>query len=166
MCAERWEKVEERLFPLSTKAPIVLKPPAHCSSPEIAFAERCGDFDLNMAQKMPFDNNSSLPEAIKNPLLSFSSEDIKGMDKELDDILSDDSSSSSDNEEGNFPPKRKHEDSSSSEESLDAEVPKGWEKRKKDDDSEEESDMDQEDDGEDELSSMAKELEKGFMDEN
>merc|ERR1719209_1132576 len=40
-CAERWERVEERLFTLSKTSSVTRRPPAHCSSPEIAFAERC-----------------------------------------------------------------------------------------------------------------------------
>lgn len=36
-CAERWERVEERLYPLNTDcAPTSRKPPAHCTSPDLA----------------------------------------------------------------------------------------------------------------------------------
>lgn len=37
-CAERWERVEERLYPLNSEFAIVRrKPPAHCTSPDVAF---------------------------------------------------------------------------------------------------------------------------------
>lgn len=37
-CAERWERVEERLYPLNSEfSPVRRKPPAHCTSPDVAF---------------------------------------------------------------------------------------------------------------------------------
>lgn len=37
-CAERWERVEERLYPLNSELVTVRrKPPAHCTSPDVAF---------------------------------------------------------------------------------------------------------------------------------
>ena len=39
-CSERWERVSEELFTLTKTCPVTRKPPAHCSSPEIAFAQR------------------------------------------------------------------------------------------------------------------------------
>ena len=63
-CAERWEKIDEAMFPLSKQAQVTLKPPAHCSSPDIAFAERCGAAPL-------------LPEASQT--LALSSDDLKGL---------------------------------------------------------------------------------------
>ena len=79
-CAERWEKAEEAIFPLVKSAPITLKPPAHCSSPEIAFAERCPQ---NISE------SSLMPEST-NPFLAFSREDLKGMDKEVEEMLTSD----------------------------------------------------------------------------
>lgn len=36
-CAERWEHVEERLYPLNSDLAVVRrKPPAHCTSPDLA----------------------------------------------------------------------------------------------------------------------------------
>ena len=36
-CAERWEHVEELLYPLNAEMAVVhLKPPAHCTSPNVA----------------------------------------------------------------------------------------------------------------------------------
>ena len=52
----------EGLFQLYKNAPITLRPPAHCSSPEIAFAERCPQ--INMTEK------EAMPEAM-NPFLAF-----------------------------------------------------------------------------------------------
>ena len=60
--AERWDHVAEGLFQLYKNAPITLRPPAHCSSPEIAFAERCPQ--INMTEK------ETMPEAM-NPFLAF-----------------------------------------------------------------------------------------------
>jgi len=34
-CAERWERVEEKLFPLLKKSSVKRNPPAHCASPDI-----------------------------------------------------------------------------------------------------------------------------------
>ena len=78
-CAERWDHVAEGLFQLYKNAPVTLKPPAHCSSPEIAFAERCPQ--INVSEK------ETMPEAL-NPFLAFSNEDLNGMEKEVEDILS------------------------------------------------------------------------------
>ena len=39
-CSERWERVSEKLFTLTKHSSVTRRPPAHCSSPEIAFAER------------------------------------------------------------------------------------------------------------------------------
>ena len=68
-CSERWERVRnilpaiistflrqfstvvqvsEQLFTLTKTSSVTRRPPAHCSSPEIAFAQRCADIDLNL----------------------------------------------------------------------------------------------------------------------
>ena len=39
-CSERWERVSEKLYTLTKHSSVTRRPPAHCSSPEIAFAER------------------------------------------------------------------------------------------------------------------------------
>ena len=123
-CAERWEKVEELIFPLNKSVPVTLKPPAHCSSPEIAFAERCPD------------NLKLLPEAT-NPKYTISNEDLAEMDKEVDDMLTSESSSDSD-PEPEADPKNENE---SSEDSLTGAMPRG-QKRKmsKNDDIDEDND--------------------------
>ena len=89
-CAERWERVDERLFTLSKTSSVTRRPPAHCSSPEIAFAERCADIDLGLEAGLA--RQPSVAEA--DPFLSFSTEDLAGMDKEVEDILSGEESDS------------------------------------------------------------------------
>ncbi len=54
---------------------------AHCSSPEIAFAERCPPVPKDMTNSNSGNESPSrMPETL-NPFLAFSSEDLKGMDK-------------------------------------------------------------------------------------
>ena len=100
-CAERWERIDERLYPLYKSAPITVKPPAHCSSPEDNASGRIADVDStnfdfagrpNSTERQV--SSESLPESI-NPFFTLSTEDFKGMDKEVEDILSNESSSSS-----------------------------------------------------------------------
>ena len=40
--------MSEQLFTLTKTSSVTRRPPAHCSSPEIAFAQRCADIDLNL----------------------------------------------------------------------------------------------------------------------
>ena len=103
---------------------MTLKPPAHCSSPEIAFAERCPD------------NLKLLPEAT-NPKYTISNEDLAEMDKEVDDMLTSESSSDSDPE----PENDQKNENESSEDSLTGAMPRG-QKRKmsKNDDIDEDND--------------------------
>jgi len=118
-CAERWERVDERLYPLCKTGgvPVTVIPPAHCSSPEDNAADRFpADLDddaiLNVINEKPAVvgppgspqrqiSQESLPETL-NPFYAFSTDDLKGMDQEVEDILSneDSSSSSSSDEEG------------------------------------------------------------------
>ena len=44
--AVRDGRVSEELFTLTKTSAVTRRPPAHCSSPEIAFAKRCADIDL------------------------------------------------------------------------------------------------------------------------
>ena len=53
---------------------------AHCSSPEIAFAERCPPVPKDTTTGSGNDSPSRMPETL-NPFLAFSSEDLQGMDK-------------------------------------------------------------------------------------
>jgi len=118
-CAERWEKAEEAIFPLYKSAQVTLKPPAHCSSPEIAFAERCPPVQEN------------LPEAVMNPFLALGDETLKSMRQELDDELTDsDSSSSSESDTGSKKEPKPEMEMESSEDSLTSEMPKGRKRKK------------------------------------
>ena len=97
------------------------RPPAHCSSPEIAFAERCSDLDLNLDAALA--RQPSVAEA--DPFLSFSSEDLAGMDKEVEDILSGEESDSDGEEQENCW-KREAANDSSSGESMSGDHPRGY----------------------------------------
>ena len=61
------------------------------------FHSRCADIDLNLDGNS-FNRQPSVAEA--DPFLAFSTEDLAGMDKEVDDILSGDSDTSDDDEAG------------------------------------------------------------------
>ena len=102
-CAERWERIDERLYPLYKSAPITVKPPAHCSSPEDNASDRMADIDASnfdfsgrpkIAERQL--SSESLQESI-NPFFTLSTEDFKGMEKEIEDESS--MSSSSDEDE-------------------------------------------------------------------
>jgi len=95
-CSERWERVSEDLFTLTKTSNITRRPPAHCSSPEIAFAQRCEDIQLNLDGNSIYSRQPSVVEA--NPFLTFSSDDLAGMDKEVEDILSGESDSDDDDD--------------------------------------------------------------------
>lgn len=70
-CAERWERVDERLFPLRAETAVSRTPPAHCSSP---------DPEGERSRRLSFQESL-------NPLLTFSPDDIARMDEEVEDIL-------------------------------------------------------------------------------
>ncbi|KAK2579346.1 hypothetical protein KPH14_008297 [Odynerus spinipes] len=72
-CAERWEHVDERLFPLTTKARASRIPPAHCSSPE-HIEEQKDELKDTFADSI-------------NPLMSFTPEEIEIMDKEVEEDM-------------------------------------------------------------------------------
>ncbi|XP_017883327.1 RNA polymerase II subunit A C-terminal domain phosphatase isoform X1 [Ceratina calcarata] len=74
-CAERWEHVDERLFPLTAKARASRIPPPHCSSPE----------RVEEPEKNTVDN---FADSI-NPLMSFTPEEIEIMDKEVEEDMDD-----------------------------------------------------------------------------
>ncbi|RZF41409.1 hypothetical protein LSTR_LSTR000123 [Laodelphax striatellus] len=120
-CAERWERVEELLFPVSCEKTSSRHPPPHCVSPTHGLpAQR---------QRTP---SGRFMDTI-NPLMSFSSEDIADMDAEVEDICNE---SESEGEER--PAKRKkfqatfdqYESSSSSADSLSGENIRGWSKKR------------------------------------
>ncbi|XP_075981289.1 RNA polymerase II subunit A C-terminal domain phosphatase Fcp1 [Anticarsia gemmatalis] len=87
-CAERWERVDERLYPLQRGGQSSSRrPPAHCSSPPPAPAPAPA-----LRKRTP---SGRFMDTI-NPLLSFSSDDIADMDREVEDIFNESDESSSD----------------------------------------------------------------------
>ncbi|XP_030557265.1 RNA polymerase II subunit A C-terminal domain phosphatase [Drosophila novamexicana] len=117
-CAERWEHVDERLFPLDRKVRNKgRQPPAHCHSPEhvVNYSERS---EISPSSSMQQEQGGNFRETL-NPLLVFTNADIESMNKDYETFFESDSSS----DEGpvNFenPPmdkkllKRKREDESS-----------------------------------------------------
>ncbi|CAH0391919.1 unnamed protein product [Bemisia tabaci] len=136
LCAERWEKVDERLYPvMGCENRSSRHPPAHCSSPEHSPNREIPN------PKVPQSNfpvpNDRFMDSI-NPLMSFSSEDIATMAGEVEDILG---SSESDSEEKTVGPSQVIEtlaqsqdssnSSSSSGDSLTGENVRGWCSRKR-----------------------------------
>lgn len=90
LCAERWEHVEERLFPLRSEGcggSASRDPPAHCSSPEHSPPSQINN--PNVEEQNKFANTI-------NPLLSFSDEDIKRMAGEVEDMTDDEESDDGD----------------------------------------------------------------------
>ncbi|XP_053615045.1 RNA polymerase II subunit A C-terminal domain phosphatase [Plodia interpunctella] len=86
-CAERWERVDERLYPLQRGGQSSSRrPPPHCSSPPPAPRRRTA--------------SGRFMDTL-NPLLSFSSDDIADMDREVEDIFNESDESSSDESKPN-----------------------------------------------------------------
>ena len=77
-------------------------------------SSRCADIDINLDGNV-FTRQPSVAEA--DPFLAFSTEDLAGMDKEVEDILSGDSDSDTDGEAG-LEGDEVRDDGSSSEDSL------------------------------------------------
>lgn len=131
-CAERWEHVDERIFPLNSKGSKNRHPPPHCSSPEHAT-----NYPVHGRPDMRKRTPSGKFMDTINPLMSFSSDDIADMDKEVEDIL-DDESDSSENESNKKETSDKGmtdvlnspSESSSSDESLTGEFPRGYKRKK------------------------------------
>lgn len=77
-CAECWEHVEEKMFPLNSKGSKNRHPPPHCSSPEhINYPVH--NTPAVIRKRTP---SGRFMDTI-NPLMSFSSDDIADMDKEV-----------------------------------------------------------------------------------
>ena len=72
-------------------------PPGGPSGLTCSLVFRCADIDINLDGNV-FSRQPSVAEA--DPFLAFSTEDLAGMDKEVEDILSGDSDSDSDSEVG------------------------------------------------------------------
>ncbi|XP_008183934.1 RNA polymerase II subunit A C-terminal domain phosphatase isoform X3 [Acyrthosiphon pisum] len=91
LCAERWEHVEERLFPLRSEGgggSSSRDPPAHCSSPEHSPHFMANNQNISHVNK---EQDQKFAETL-NPLLSFSDEDIKRMAGEVEDMTDDEES--------------------------------------------------------------------------
>ncbi|TRY67809.1 hypothetical protein TCAL_07221 [Tigriopus californicus] len=167
-CAERWEKVDERMFPLNKASQVTLKPPVHCSGGG-------PDQDLDALE------SENLPE-ISNPFLAMSKNDLQGMDDEVNDVLSEDNDDSSSSEseptpDGDDDSKLGGEiqyDSENEEVGMHCDDGRRSGKKRKhadvdDDDGDEGStssgESDEASNDEDELQGMANELEKEFFDQ-
>lgn len=97
-CAERWEHVEELLFPLDRKMRSNKRqPPAHCHSPEhvINYSEKSEISSSSMAQQNAAESSKFIDTI--NPLLSFSNADLADMNKEFDQFFDSDTSSEDEN---------------------------------------------------------------------
>ncbi|XP_018566284.2 RNA polymerase II subunit A C-terminal domain phosphatase [Anoplophora glabripennis] len=153
-CAERWEHVDERIFPLSSKGSKNRHPPPHCSSPDhiTSYPEH------NTPALRKRTPSGRFMDTI-NPLMSFSSADIADMDKEVEDILDDESDSSEDDQKKLeqtpvnlvIPPRSNSSSSSSSEDSLTGEYPRGFKRKRQD---EEDNGLDENNSTEDEMPSI------------
>lgn len=91
-CAERWEHVEERLFPLDRKVRNKgRQPPAHCHSPEhvVNYNERS---EISPSSSMQQEQGGNFRETL-NPLLVFTNADIADMNKDYETFFESDSSS-------------------------------------------------------------------------
>ncbi|XP_063238173.1 RNA polymerase II subunit A C-terminal domain phosphatase isoform X2 [Bacillus rossius redtenbacheri] len=123
-CAERWERVDERLFPLNRKGLARRHPPPHCVSPEL----RSSSGRPAARQRTP---SGRFMDTI-NPLMSFSPEDIANMDREVEDIFNESGSDGNDAETEVLAPASApaelRDDPDSSTDSSDslAEHPRGW----------------------------------------
>uniref|UniRef100_A0A182RTN8 RNA polymerase II subunit A C-terminal domain phosphatase n=1 Tax=Anopheles funestus TaxID=62324 RepID=A0A182RTN8_ANOFN len=86
-CAERWEHVEELLYPLKASNPAKMRqPPPHCHSPEHA---------VNYGAMTKSREEPKFMDTV-NPLLSFSNDDLDAMNNDFDDFFESDDSSSDD----------------------------------------------------------------------
>ncbi|XP_045133470.1 RNA polymerase II subunit A C-terminal domain phosphatase-like isoform X2 [Portunus trituberculatus] len=97
-CTERWEWVEERLFPLTkeTEKEVQRVPPLHCSNPDAAWLASHDLSDPVAPQRMRTPSGSLLQDI--NPLVYLSSDDKNNMEDEVEKILSDDNDSEGESE--------------------------------------------------------------------
>ncbi|ESO87837.1 hypothetical protein LOTGIDRAFT_179207 [Lottia gigantea] len=111
-CSYRWERVDERLFPVTDDLSGV-----SCESPVQ---------DLESLKKRL---------ASFNPLYSFSDEDIECMDKEVENLLDEDDDGDSDEDEEERDQRNRTKvicstpEDSSTDDSLQGNFPKGWKKK-------------------------------------
>ena len=154
-CNDRWEWVDERVFPLTDKT----QSRNACDSPDVAKVKRkknqegsnkdssqgtdsgC-DADISGISTKSEDSKPSSSKEIAdrrfsetyNPLYTFSREEIKNMDKEVEDIFDEASDSDTDSESEKqlreivLGQKRRD---SSSEDSMSGDYPRGWKRKRK-----------------------------------
>ncbi|XP_046662876.1 LOW QUALITY PROTEIN: RNA polymerase II subunit A C-terminal domain phosphatase-like [Homalodisca vitripennis] len=121
-CAERWERVEEMLFPVGCEKTGSRHPPPHCTSPPHG----------TPAPRLRSPSGRFMDTI--NPLMTFSSEDIADMDAEVEDMCNDESDDSDVEEKLTTLKKKRRkspegflwESSSSSADSLAGDHIKGW----------------------------------------
>ncbi|XP_055536384.1 RNA polymerase II subunit A C-terminal domain phosphatase [Wyeomyia smithii] len=93
-CAERWEHVEERLYPLRTSKPSKMRqPPPHCHSPEhvVSYGDSRSGGGPSGKPSQPLKFIDTI-----NPLLSFSNDDLNAMNDDFDEFFESDDSTSDD----------------------------------------------------------------------
>ncbi|KAK8739925.1 hypothetical protein OTU49_003269 [Cherax quadricarinatus] len=101
-CAERWELVEEQLFPLSkeTEKEIHRLPPHHCFFPDPSWLKHNSDTeqtDPGPSGRTRTASGSLLQDV--NPLMFFSPDEKNNMTDEVEKILSDEDDDDSDEDE-------------------------------------------------------------------
>ncbi|KAK2166780.1 hypothetical protein LSH36_35g02005 [Paralvinella palmiformis] len=128
-CMERWEWVDERMFPLTDDASYPFADSPDPWKPKKAKPVKeaiQSSSKTNCAASSAIDKEKF---ADYNPLYAFSSSDIKKMDEEVDEIFDESESEDSEVELRRAVlgcARKRQRESSSSEESLTAEYPKGW----------------------------------------
>ncbi|KAG1653222.1 RNA polymerase II subunit A C-terminal domain phosphatase [Nymphon striatum] len=139
-CSERWEHVDERLFPL-TKVSSNRSSPISRRSPFLEASKKVGSsqnktskpelsrYDPVTGKKIQKESNLPIQKPVSfaesySPLLTFSSADIADMDKEVEDIFNEES-----DESGQENELLKTREKSSSEESLSNDRPRGWKRK-------------------------------------
>ncbi|XP_071957409.1 RNA polymerase II subunit A C-terminal domain phosphatase-like [Antedon mediterranea] len=134
-CQERWEHIDERVFLLHSSKKPGRGSRSRSSTPASAFTD--SEKDQEVAKKRREKNNPQARRLTRlssdyNPLYSFSSEDLKCMDMEVEDIFneSSDESKSDDCSGDNSLGSVTLAPSSSSEDSLDPEEPHGWKRKR------------------------------------
>ncbi len=154
VCADRWEKVDEKLFPLKDDKNL---PPAR-DSPDVTmmtkqkaekrkWSDKDGDSErlwskgtksARMDEEETYKSEGPVRISQErrfsdsyNPMLAFSNEDIQDMDKEVEEIFDESDSEDSEEEMRRIVLGQRKRESSSEEESLSGEFPKGWGIKKK-----------------------------------
>ncbi|XP_071545579.1 RNA polymerase II subunit A C-terminal domain phosphatase isoform X2 [Panulirus ornatus] len=128
-CAERWEHVEERLFPLNkeTEKEIQRLPPHHCFSPDpslLSYDSDAEQTDPGPSRRTRTQSGQLLEDV--NPLMFFSPDEKNNMTDEVEKILSDDDDDESDQEDAEV----SSSDSNSNENDYDEDEDEGPRRKK------------------------------------